>query len=83
MEYYSEIKKNKLLGKRKVTLVYIQKYKKVEEPLYLTSTNTRTQFFSKVSFKKHNLFFGADYYHYMQTASYHRMKGVLDNSFKD
>ena len=33
----------KWLGKRKVTLAYMQKYKKVEEPLYLTSTDTRTQ----------------------------------------
>lgn len=34
----------------------MQKYKKVEEPLYLTITDTSTQYFSKISFKKHDLF---------------------------
>ena len=47
-----------------------------EEFLYLTSTDTRIQYFSKVSFKEYDLFFGDDYHHYMQTASYHKMKGV-------
>ena len=54
-----------------------------EEFLYLTSTDTRIWYFRKVSFKEYDLFFGADYHHYMQTTSYHRMKGVSDDSFKE
>lgn len=65
------------LAGRKVTL------EMSEEFLYLTSTDTRIQYFSKVNFKEYDLFFGADYHHYMQTASYYKMKGVSDSNFKD
>ena len=68
--------RNNLAG-RKVTLGTS------EECLYLTSTDTRIRYFSEVSFKEYDLVFAADYHHYMQTASYHKMKGVSDNSFKD